>query len=371
MEYQVCTLESLQQMPYPTLATFTKRVVGTLGVSRLWLGRCLLALDQGKAAEMGFSGGIHYSTTLGVDRREALEARRVARRLEELPVLRGEAERGVVAWASLREVVRKATGETEERWLELIRELNTNKITKLVSRTRKGAMPGHGGREAQEPTMTELRGLFDAPELRIVQETMRSVSDEYGRPVSFKEAILALCAARSEGTDARALEKAYENAELDLAAMEAPWAAVAAEEEAAPAAEVSLARPARVPHWQNSRLQFNALSRNLTPAQRTEIMRRDCYQCSTPNCPNNLWLQVHHIVFYCRGGATVPDNLALCCSRCHKNLHDGFLQLTGQAPDALHWGTALGSLESIKPAEGFGFLIPEFPEGWSFDFSCL
>lgn len=100
-------------------------------------------------------------------------------------------------------------------------------------------------------------------------------------------------------------------------------------------------------------LTFEGQSRGVTPAQRTEILRRDGYCCSTPGCPHHLWLHIHHVVFYCRGGA----NLAACCSRCHSNIHDGNLVVTGPAPRGLNWSTAEGKLESIRPAEAEPFLL--------------
>lgn len=66
--------------------------------------------------------------------------------------------------------------------------------------------------------------------------------------------------------------------------------------------------------------------------------------------PHNLWLQVHHIVFYCRGGATVPENLALCCSRCHRNIHEGYLRVKGRAPTGLEWAISEGSFGKMNPA---------------------
>ena len=87
------------------------------------LGRCLIVLQRTGLAciREGCSSAIHYATLRGVDYREALEARRVARELEGLPRLRQAAEEGSIEWASLREIVRKATEATELEWLELAR----------------------------------------------------------------------------------------------------------------------------------------------------------------------------------------------------------------------------------------------------------
>lgn len=359
------TFQHLQLLAAEDLKQLTKRVVGAVNISRLWLGRCIMALDyEYTACSLGYSGGIHVAVSLGVDRREALEARRVARELEGLPVLRAEAEKGTVSWASLREIVRKASPDTEERWLELAGELNSARIEQLVARTGRGEMPGVGGPDREEPVITELRAQFDDTEMAIIESAMRSLSEEAARPLGFKEALLTYSIHRisgSENPSEATIRRIYAEAERDDAAQEAPWAAVSVEEEPAPDdCEVALARPARVPHWENPRVQFNEKARGLTPAQRTEVLRRDRYRCSTPNCPNHLWLQVHHIVFYCAGGATVPANLAVCCGRCHSNIHDGFLQVVGQAPEGLSWSTCDGSsLEVLKPASGFE-LLPGF-----------
>ena len=76
----------------------------------------------------------------------------------------------------------------------------------------------------------------------------------------------------------------------------------------------------------------NPKSRIPSKAQRRNILRRDGHCCSVPGCPNTLWLEVHHIIFYADGGLTQPDNLITICSRCHKNVHEGRLKIVGNAP---------------------------------------
>lgn len=351
MDSKNCNLESLRQMSSRELAFFTQRVAGGLGVSRLMLGRCLVILDEGdRARNLGCSSSLHVAILLGVDKREAREARRIARLVEDLPLLRAAAEKGTISWTSLREILRKATPDTEARWLELATEMSPTRIAKLVSQTREGEVPDPENLSPEEPALTELRAFLQPIDLRIVEQAMRILSEEEGRVLSFTEAILALCAgkiASSLRPSEKQIEKIREAAEFDVAAMEAPWAAVACKESNAPTdPEVLVARPSRVTHWENTRLSFNGQSRGVTPAQRTEILRRDAYFCSTPGCPNHLWLQIHHIVFYCRGGATVPTNLATCCSRCHRNIHEGHLLVTGDAPRGLRWTTTAGLLET-------------------------
>lgn len=355
-------LDYLRQLNSHDLAELTRRAAGGLGIGRLMLGRCLLVMgEEGRAWGLGYSGSLHLAILLGVSKRDAREVRRVARSLEGLPLLSEAAERGAIAWTSLREIVRKATVETEERWLELASEMSPTRIASLVALTDVGQMPDADTPEIAEPFLTELRAFLPPAELRIVELAMRRMSEEEGRPLTFSEAILALAVAKVAGSfrpDERVIEKIHREAELDVAAMEAPWAAVASKETASPAdPEVLLARPSRVAHWENTRLAFNGQSRGVTPAQRLEIMRRDGYACSTPGCPHHLWLQIHHVVFYCQGGATVPSNLAACCSRCHSKIHEGSLTVRGDAPRGLRWETAHGGLELTGPLEAEAFLL--------------
>src|ERR1019366_864822 len=100
------TLSILESLEPAQLCRLSLRVIATLGVCRVLLGRCLVVMDRSDAVrrESGCSGGIHYATLHGVDYREALEARRVALKLEGLPRLRQVAEVGAIEWASLREI---------------------------------------------------------------------------------------------------------------------------------------------------------------------------------------------------------------------------------------------------------------------------
>ena len=62
-----------------------------------------------------------------------------------------------------------------------------------------------------------------------------------------------------------------------------------------------------------------------------------------------LWLQVHHLVFYREGGATVPEGLVVVCSACHRNIHRGSLRVCGRAPDGLTWTDRQGrDLERVE-----------------------
>jgi hypothetical protein len=130
---------------------------------------------------------------------------------------------------------------------------------------------------------------------------------------------------------------------------ELPWAAASAWEAPVPGAPgLERAGRSRIPHWDEA----EARTRHPGAAMRRHVLRRDGFRCACPECPNQIWLDVHHISFYCQGGLTVPENLVVCCSRCHANLHDGNLRVTGNAEQGLTWTDRRGRpLGSWTPAE--------------------
>ena len=89
-------------------------------------------------------------------------------------------------------------------------------------------------------------------------------------------------------------------------------------------------------------LNFNPHARHPSKSQRTGLLRRDGYCCSVPGCPNRLWLEIHHIKRYCDGGQTLPDLLVTLCQKCHKNVHEGHLHITGTVSKGLLFTDSAG-----------------------------
>ena len=87
--------------------------------------------------------------------------------------------------------------------------------------------------------------------------------------------------------------------------------------------------------WASTRVRFTINARSTTKAQSREILRRDCWCCSTPGCCNRIWLHIHHLESYSKGGKTEPGNLIGLCSACHKNTHDGLLKIERQSDGRL------------------------------------
>jgi 5-methylcytosine-specific restriction endonuclease McrA len=53
-----------------------------------------------------------------------------------------------------------------------------------------------------------------------------------------------------------------------------------------------------------------------------EVRERDkvCQNCGSAGSRHNR-LQVHHIIYKCMGGPSLPDNCVLLCEECHRLIH--------------------------------------------------
>ncbi|MGE0494292.1 MAG: HNH endonuclease [Vulcanimicrobiota bacterium] len=359
------TRQNLVELEALDLHQLVQQAAVNLVRHRLLLGRCLLALQlTGHYRDYGCSSPIHYAIrVLGLNKKEATTCRRVAFRLEDLPLLTAAAESGHLGWAKLREIVSKASPETEALWLELAARYNATTIARLAAITPDGGLPGQA-----KPTEAECEELTLrlTPENReLVRLGLQSLSLELGRKVEFSEAIGLLFAERLQARPvterdvekmraratavvesherrlAEPLAQAHKVA-VELGLAHGPMrdeelfeATTAMTTEDCPEADAQLVCRAK-PHWQPSnQLAFNPEARGLTPAQTECLKIRDCYCCQTPDCPNHLWLQAHHIRYYSADGPTVPKNLVFLCSACHRNVHEGYLRIEGEAPDDL------------------------------------
>jgi hypothetical protein len=70
------------------------------------------------------------------------------------------------------------------------------------------------------------------------------------------------------------------------------------------------------------------------PTQRL-VLERAQHRCEVPGCRSSKHLTIHHIVFWSHGGTHDPSNLVVLCDGHHRVLHDGFLKISGRAPDQL------------------------------------
>lgn len=374
------TARQLADLGEHALHQLALRACGTLSAYRLLLGRCLLAMHHcGHFDRFGCSSAIHYATAiLGMKAKEARMLRRIACLLEDLPQLSRAAHEGSIEWSKLREVVAVATAETERFWIEACATMTYAQIERLASLTPCGEFPQLPEGPDTRPVRTEIHCTLPSESMQVLERALQSLAQESGRVLSLSEALEFLAAEylARRPLDEQALEEQRKQARKDLAARhdrdrtlleKCPVrdifeATVAAKTTPCPG-NPELELPQREkPHWENPRLRPNPDSRLPTPAQRADILRRDGYQCSTPGCPHQLYLQVHHIAFYCHKGQTLPRNLALLCGKCHRHVHEGKLRVEGQPGNLKFYdgqGRDLQRICELSAAEWLDFWV-----GW-------
>ena len=297
---------------------------------KLILGRCLLAGHQiDLHRRFGCNSIVHYAVQhLGVSRKEAQGVLRVARALEALPLLTRAAESGAINWCKMREVVSKATAETEQFWLEICQRYNVRQVSILVARTPFGGIPGDPKVDTRQASVHDLRLRLEPDARAVVERALAVLAQREGRVVHLAEALEWLCADLLAGAEVTEVKLARKEEEERLLRETRPtWDGLVAVEQETHG-EVQVAKRAE-PHWSNAR------RRQVTPAERRHLLRRDGYRCQTPGCGNHLWLEVHHIEFYAEGGLTVPRNLVMLCRGCHANVHRGNLRISGNCEDGL------------------------------------
>ena len=320
------TLDEILRIDSHALHQLAKKTAGTLTRYRALLGRLLLAIHRTDAyLEHGCSSGVHYAVVqLGLPVKEARRLVLVSRELEALPYLRMLANEGQIDWSKLREIVRVATAETEREWADLCGNHTYAEIENLVARSQRGEIP------PDQPTANGPRSVvnlcFEPDQMTVVQRGLQLMCQLSGRRLSMTEAIELVFAEKlaEQPLDEEQLERVRQAAAKAL-----QWTdVIQADTETCPGnPEIVIVNPkSRVP----------------TRAQRGKILRRDGYRCAVPGCQNTLWLHVHHIIYYADGGLTAADNLITLCTKCHKNVHENRLTITGSAPCGLRFLTQTG-----------------------------
>ena len=198
--------------------------VGSLSAARLTLGRCLLAIQETRDFKnFGCSSSTHYACAkLGIAKREANEYKRVARALLALPALSLAAEEGRIPWGKLREIVRVASPETDDFWLELSKKFTDNQIQALVSKTPYGCIPGDVDL-ADSLSRSVLKCPLDSHLSLMLDRAMRVHSLKKNEASTLAEVIGASISSylANNPLDDEAEEKARREADKDLQAARA------------------------------------------------------------------------------------------------------------------------------------------------------
>jgi hypothetical protein len=272
--------------------------------------------------------------------RAAREHVRVARRLEELPLIHAAFARGELSYAKVRALTRVATAENEEELLELARVFTAAQLDRAVRAYRRvtteearelqegahlsvfwdadGSLQIHG-RLAPEDGALLLRALEAVRDARWKHDR-GSAEPRPARQASNAEALVAVAeAALAHPGESRPGGERYQvvvHADEGVLSHDGEGgceledgSALAPETARRLACDASLVRNGRK-------------TRAIPPALRRALRARD-RGCRFPGCENRRFLDAHHVHHWARGGPTTLGNLVLLCRRHHRLVHEG------------------------------------------------
>jgi hypothetical protein len=302
---------------------------------------------------------------------------RVARRLEELPLICAAFARGELSYSKVRALARVTGVEREDELLELARRSTASQLERAVRAYRGVAAveAGHeGARHARfldwhhdDDGALVLRGRLPAEEGALLLAALEQARDALFRTDTAREGqrddeyqVGDAVAPRPDEVQPSP-ERAVSNADalLALAAPTAPLkpapvvvhvdlptligtdgGTVGALEDGTPIPAETVRRlccdAALVPMAEHAG-RFTSVGRRtraVPPAIRRSLERRD-RGCRFPGCTQTRHVDAHHIEHWANGGETSVDNLVLLCRHHHRLVHEEGYRLERGRDDRL------------------------------------
>jgi len=360
------------------------------------LGFYLLDFDvRGLCRKHGFASTIQFACVkLQMTRKRACESMRMARALEDLPLIDGAFAKGEISWSAVRELTRVALRETEAEWLELAKTSTLRQIERAVSGAKRGERP-----PADPYTLSRTRlrvtAELSVEDHAVWQAAFERIAVAAGPDLDASTALVELARAFLEQPlteEERAARRAFQVVYHRCTDCERAWMmcddgphgvdAAKIDERALSADVVRLEeRPGprgadprgaggdpllparRAPPDRSAFLFLSTPGSPPVPGQerdkpntaaiRRHVLNRDGRCCAVPGCANRGHLAGHHVVWREQGGTTTVDNEVSLCRACHSLIHEGFLFVAGRAPNGLRWlGPDKKPIESFQSRNG-------------------
>jgi hypothetical protein len=304
---------------------------------------------------------------LGV--RDTRERVRIGRALRQLPRIERAFIDGALSSSRIRELTRVATPETEQHWLQLATRLDMRALEREVARAREPhadaeAPAKRQTEDSEKPTRTEwttpntvrVTWELSAEAWALFERALSGARRHSESHLTGGEAIEAIArdalAHQNEAADAsdpRTSVVVYtckhcRESELDTGSGALGLEATSAETLACGATHIDLDQAGQ-----------GRSHRGPLPAPvRRAVMLRDRCTCRVPGCNRRRYVDVHHLIPQASGGAHSRANCIVLCTTHHRLLHDGKLQIIGDAEGQLEVRDESGApIEERKPWTDF------------------
>ncbi len=258
--------------------------------------------------------------------RQARALLQLGRSLPNLPALDAAFADGRLPYTKARELLRVVTPETEAAWVERATEVDSRTLEKLVSGATIGDEPPPPGEPPKGPARVRLVFVVEAHGAEVIRDALAVERAQSGvRADEVSDGALLVTILQ------RALHQASEEgvvtAERYRVVVEHCPTCHRTEgvdhevsdtiaSEACCDAEIVDMRPGP---------DQGRLTRAIPPKLRRIVLHRDRYACAVPGCRCRLWLDVHHVVPFARGGQHTERNLVTLCPAHHRLVHEGIL----------------------------------------------
>ena len=285
--------------------------------------------------DMGHSSINQYAIQeLGFSKSRTDDFIRLARQLDNLPVVREAVASGELGYTKAREIVSVATPETQDEWLKAANGTR-KELAKEVKRVKRAAKvdPGQGELLPSLPTVVAPRELPVRFQLDLTPE-------QEARRAAMVERLHKLGGVPQD------------RAELMLEAMAALLETKELQSQKCPRGHFESRPPVQIHVHENAAtgrmtVQTNSGERELSkadadrmrcdaavcehggrntttipPRVRREVLARDKHKCQAPGCNRTRFLEVHHIVSRHQGGSNKTENLMTLCASCHRLWHE-------------------------------------------------
>lgn len=298
----------------------------------------------------------------GLDLRSAREHVRVARCLEELPLIRSTFERGELSYSKVRAITRVATPETEADLVMLASHGTAAHVERIVAAWRRvteqaelsAARVRHERRELawyhDDDGTVVLRVRLPPEAGALVLQAIDHADTRSGHEPGVDhrarraDALAAVASAYLDGARDAATQERYQvhvHVDADVlssadAPADTPAQQIAADGSAGrchldhgPALAAETARRlacdatlVRLVDGPDEPIALGRRTRAIPPVLRRYLRARDEGRCRFPGCSHRR-VEIHHLRHWAHGGRTDADNLLSLCSFHHHRVHEG------------------------------------------------
>jgi uncharacterized protein DUF222/HNH endonuclease len=290
----------------------------------------------------------HYlELVCGVTRIAARERIRVAFALEHLPGIAEAFAAGELSYSKVLAVARVATAESDAEWLAAARTHTAEELETMAARS----TPDEEGRRRlyMQPVnrlVTRMVIELPADEMEILNRALDRIREEAGGKLAMSEALVFLAADSLAGDPGPVSTADRYTVVVHAGADGTVWTETAngpAPLKPAVVERLLCDTTIRLAREEgDGNIFLSRRHRTIPIVTRRAVELRDGRRCRVSGCKHRLWLDVHHLEEYAKGGRHRLANLMLLCRYHHRMYHEGHLRIEWDKAGGLRFITSSG-----------------------------